>query len=283
MRSTVGDACSARDALVSAPMRATVALLLAAGCGRVGFEAHDASADTAPPDIPPGLLAGCELYLAMDEPTWSQGLVDGCGDHPATATDGASPVADAVRGAVGAFTGGTSCVYVPDAPELRGGSAVTVSAWVRANRPTAESFGIVSKRTSYQRDAAYSVFLWDELDEGLANHLFADIDTEDDRYEDVNTEFLVGAWHQVTMVYDGMEAPAARIRLYVDGAPSASAPETAQVIPVPATPPPVAIGCLPVDDQVPQQSLEGALDDVIIWSRALPDDEVADWYSATLR
>ncbi|NVB80623.1 MAG: LamG domain-containing protein [Kofleriaceae bacterium] len=264
-------------------MRAVVALLLVAGCGRVGFGEHaDASAsiDSNLTPIPPSLLPGCEVYLAMDEPTWSQGVIDGCGHHPATAIDGASPVSDPERGTVGKFVGGTSCVYIPDAPELRGGSAVTVSAWVRPEQVTPDGYGIVSKRTNYMADAAYTVFVWASASgAGPVNHLYVDVDTENDRYEDP-IDTLLNTWHQVTMTYDGSRIPNERIAVYFDGAFRAFATETASSIPVPEVPPPVAIGCLPING--PAQSLVGKLDDVIIWSRALPASEVTEWYDATV-
>lgn len=259
-------------------------LVLAAGCGRVGFEPSDASIsssiDAKPDRIPPSLRAGCEVYLAMDEASWSAGLVDGCGTHSPTAIDGAVPGTDPERGAVGKFVGGTSCVYIPDAPELHGGSAVTVSAWVRPEQLSADGFGIVSKRTTYQADAAYTMLVWaSSSGAGSVNHLYVDIDTENDRYEDP-IDTLLDTWHQVTMVYDGSRGLNERIAVYFDGTFRAYANESATSIPVPPTPPPVAIGCLPLNG--PAQSLVGELDDVIIWSRALSASEVTDWYTATV-
>jgi hypothetical protein len=247
----------------------------------MGFdEQADGSIDSNVAPIPSHLLAGCEVHLAMDESTWSAGLVDSCGGHAATAIDGAVPDLDPERGGVGRFVGGSSCVFIPDAPELRGGSAVTVSAWVRPEQLSPDGFGIVSKRTNYGADAAYTVFVWASANgTGPVNHLYVDIDTEDDRYEDP-IDTLLNAWHQVTMSYDGSQTAGERIAVYVDGAFRAFATESASSIPVPETPPPVAIGCLPIDG--PAQALVGTLDDVIIWSRALPASEVTEWYDATV-
>ena len=270
-------------------MRTLAAIwVLAAGCGRIGFESHvDPTGDGARDQVGPSadadlapLLVGCQLGLAMNEASWTAGLVDRCGgDNIGVPTGGATPVDDPQRGRVGEFVGGTSCVIVPDAPELRGGSAVTVSSWVRPTQLTPASFGVVSKRTDFTIDTAYSVFVWaDMAGAGTVNHVYVDIDTENDRFENPGDEFL-NAWKQITIVYDGSRTQAERIAVYVDGGFRTYGPETSSSIPTPTTPPDVYVGCLPLGG--PAQSLVGRLDDVMIWSRALPAADVAAWYAAT--
>ena len=188
---------------------------LLSGCGRVGFDTEtvrgsDGSIDQAMPSADAdlsALLTGCELGLRMNEATWTSGLVDSCGgDNGGTRTGTPTPVTDAERGRVGVFNGGTDCVVVSDAPGLRGGSAMTISAWVRPTELSPGSFGVVSKRTDFLVDTAYSVFVWSSsAGTGPVNHLYVDIDTEDDRFESPTDEFL-NAWRQITMVYDGSRA-----------------------------------------------------------------------------
>jgi len=262
-------------------------LIAVVGCGRVGFDSQtrgdgavpgeDARADA---DVS-GLLAGCELWLAFDDPTsWPTGIRDRCGDdNPGTANGGASPVDDADRGAVAELAGASSCIVVPDAPNLRGGSALTISAWVRPVGVTTASYGIISKRTDFMSNTAYSMFLWASSDgTGSVNHLYVDIENEDQRFEDPGPEFL-GTWRQITVVYDGNLAQAQRVSIYVDGALSAVAAEAATNIAVPTSPPAVHVGCMPLG--TPAQGLIGRIDDAMLWSRPLTATEVMAWYAAT--
>lgn len=266
----------------------TALVALVTGCGRFGFDAAaeiggDGALDQGAPSTDAdlsSLLVGCTLGLAMDEPSWAGGVVDRCaGHHDGTATGGAAPVDDPERGRVGELVGGASCVIVPDAPELRGGGALTASAWVRPTQLAPGSFGVVSKRVNFGANTAYSVFLWTANNgSGTVNHLYVDIDAEDDRFEDPGDEFL-DTWRQITVVFDGSQPTAQRVAIYVDGAFRTHAPETSSTIGVPALPPDVYVGCLPLGG--PAQSLVGRIDDVMLWSRALPAAEVAAWYQAT--
>lgn len=257
-------------------------------CGRLGFGAPSPTNEDAPTDqIAPtsdadlaALLAGCQVGLAINEASWTTGVVDRCGgDNPGTPTGGAFPTDDPERGRVGELVGGTSCVIIPDAPELRGGGALTVSAWVRPTELTPASFGVVSKRTNFTVDTAYSVFVWASSDgTGPVNHLYVDVDTENERFELPTEEFL-NTWRQVTVVFDGAQPLAQRVAIYVDGTLRAHAPETSSTIPTPGSPPDVHVGCLPLGG--PAQSLVGRIDDVMLWDRALSGAEVAGWYGAT--
>jgi hypothetical protein len=168
---------------------------------------------------------------------------------------------------------------VQDAPELRGGAALTISAWVRPAALAPNSFGIITKRADFNVDSAYSAFLWtSNQGTGAVNHLYVDIDSEDDRFENLTDE-LLGSWHQVTIVYDGSLARGQRLALYVDGVFRTHAPESSASIPTPSSPPDVYVGCLPLG--TPAQSLVGRLDDVMLWDRALPASDVLGWFDAT--
>jgi len=244
-----------------------------AGCGRVGYDPLDRDAA----DGPDPLLAGCVVDLRMDEPAWvgSPGeVVDWCGgDDPGTATGGATTVADPVRGRVGIFSGGTSCVVIPDRPPLRAADQLTMSAWVY---PTAldgsREFGVVSKRVDYQVDNAYSMFLW------TGDHVWVDLDTEDNRFD--GAAVLVNdRWQQITVVYDGREPAGVRARVFVDGALDLQASEDSAVL-TPFTAD-LYVGCLPLSG--PAQAFAGRLDDVVVWTRALAPGEVTAWYDATRR
>lgn len=266
--------------------------LVAVGCGRLQFAdvsevtgdaapARDASADMNRDANVATLLVGCEAWFAMDEASWLNPLIDACGTNAGNASGGALPVDDPIRGRVGELVGGNSCITVADTVGLRGGAALTMSAWVRPSAVAPGSFGIMSKRIAFGDSTAYSMFLWtDTAGTGATNHLYVDIDGEAERFELLSDTFL-NDWHQVTTVFDGGKPMAQRIAIYVDGSFRTFAPEAAASITNFASVPALAIGCLPLNG--PAQSLVGRIDDVVLWSRALPAQDVAAWHTATVK
>jgi hypothetical protein len=183
---------------------------------------------------------------------------------------------DAERGRVGSFVGGSSCVQIADHPALQGNAAFSISAWIKPDVLAPSSFGIVSKRVDFGNTTAYSFFVWDNATN--ENRLYVDVEGEDTRFE-LPTDNFLDTWRQVAMVFDGTREQSTRIRLFVDGAFRAFAPEVATTVTVPAVPPVVSVGCLPLGG--PAQSMVGLIDDVVFWSRALDDSEVTAWYEAT--
>src|SRR4051812_15447446 len=165
--------------------------MVVVGCGRIAFDATTPPGDGSGSDgptidaDPASVLAGCQLRYTMDTPWPVMGVPDLCGgDSFGSATGSATHVSDTERGAVAAFAGGPSCVVTPDAPGLRGGSALTMSAWIRPRVLSPDGFGIISKRTDYAVDTAYSMFLWaDSNGTGTVNLFYVDIDTENNRFE----------------------------------------------------------------------------------------------------
>lgn len=253
---------------------AVVVEVAIASCGRLNFDGATDAATTGDDGGPTDpLLRELEILLHMDEAAWdgtTNEVVDASGrGHHGTANTGATTVLDPQRGRVGEFPS-DACVLIPDAPELRPTTGVTISAWIF---PTAldgvNAFGIVGKRVDFMGDSAYMLFLQ------TANHATIDIDSENDRTEGA-TAFANDAWRQLTVVFDGTTAVDLRVRFYVDGVLDAVRAESSATIP-PFTPS-VAVGCMPVQAN---QSFAGKLDDVAVWTRALTEAEVAAWYDTT--
>jgi hypothetical protein len=268
-------------------VRCAVLIALAA-CGRADFDAR-LIIDAAPlaidtPVDADTVLDGCVLHMRMDEPAWTGSpgeVIDSCSTNPGTAVNGATTTDDPIRGRVGMFIGGTSCVEVPDAPSLRMTDALTVSAWVKPSMLSPASFGVVSKRTDFQIATEYSVFVWaDANGMGSTNEVYVDIDTENDRGADPTTVYVDNQWKQITVVYDGSLAQAARVKFYVNGALTFVMPESSASITPPAAEPNLAVGCLPLSG--PNQSFVGNIDEVVIWRRALSAIEISSWYTTTL-
>lgn len=246
--------------------------LLAAGCRANFEEVPDASPDANT------LRESCEVYLAMDEARW-QGVagevVDTCGsDDAATAVGEVTTGLDPERGRVGVFPG-AGYLVIADSPRVRGGSSVTLSAWIKPAAPVGTPpAGIVAKRASFGVKSSYTMFLWTN------GHLWTDVDLEDDRIE-VPAAVLPERWTQVTVVYDGGSPKPKRIRTYQDGFPTGQWAESSSQIPA-TFDAALTIGHLP-DQEDPNLTFRGSLDEVVIWSRALSDAEVAAWHTATKR
>lgn len=253
----------------AAPMRVAAAVvgvaICAVGCGEV--ERTDP------------LAQGCALHLAMDEASWSGApgeVRDACGgDDPGTARPGVSTVANGARGRAAQLTKRADCIDVADSPRLRPAGELTVSAWVRPSALSAasqEAFGVVSKRLRKDVDDSYNVSLW------TGNKVWVELESADDRFAG-NAELVNDRWTQVTVVYDGSQAAVERVRVFLDGQLDRVGPETAPTLS--GSPVPLRVGCMPgVDDSgvATNQGFLGLLDDVVVWTRALGDAEVADWY-----
>lgn len=262
-----------------------IGLVLSIGCGRLGFDsqtadgiASDQAADSSELEL---LLDRCLVRMSMDESEWTGAageVEDSCGGHHGTASGGATTSPDGVRGRAGLFAGDPGCVQITDASMLQPTGALTASAWLFPTALSPNSFGVLSRRDSFGVNTSYSVFIWLGDSGGTTNQLYVDIDGENDRVANPNAAFL-DEWHQITVVYDGALATAERVRFYVDGAPSFTAPETSSSIAPGTGSPPLSIGCLPLGS--PAQSFIGRLDEVVLWERALTGDEVARWYAAT--
>lgn len=281
LRASVPDLALAPSVVAAAaPLATALALattLLGAGC-RGNFDetpTPDAPVADAPPGLP-AVLRGCELYLRFEEDTLGPGKPahDECGgDDPGSSTQ-VLTTNDADRGKV-AYFNGAALITVADAPRLRGGAAVTLSAWIRPTNPVGEPpAGVISKRTSFGVETAYTMFLW------TGGHMWNDIDMENERI-DVPVPIQPERWIQLGLVYDGSAPQNARVRTYLNGTRVGTFAESSARIPE-SYDAPVVLGYLP-DQTDPNLYFKGMMDDAVIWSRALSDDEVAEWFQKSSR
>lgn len=190
-------------------------------------------------------------------------------------------------GAVGTFDGGITfgvpgvarggasfdggCLVFADAPALNPTSTLTLAAWVRPRGlDGVEPHGLFSKRADYLVQSQFTFFIWQ------GDRLWVDLDTEDDRFG--GTRALQNdRWAHVALVYDGRLDAGVRARVFVDGTLDVVAPETSSSLA--PQPVPLVVGCLPNPAGGLNQSFEGDLDEVAMWSRALSDGEVSDLYA----
>jgi hypothetical protein len=281
---------------------ATIVLLvgtsagLVTSCGRFGFDAHDGSASSLPPDAAmdaatappmdtgPDFTAGCAVLLHMDETAWinrsgsgsaapgATDVVNACdGGNPGQALGNPQPTTDSIRGTVGDFNA-SSCIQLTRDTPARADTAVTTSAWLRMTGDPANSFGVVAKRVDVNNDNEYAMFVWTD------SHVFADIDGIGDRFSGVAV-IPTGIWTQITMVYDGSLPQDQRTRIYVNGVLDKVGGDTSALISQAASGAPLSVGCLPLGGIA--QSFVGQLDDIGVWTRAFSDADVDAWYQLT--
>ncbi len=260
---------------IRAAATTAAALLTVAGCRGNFDETPDAPLADAPSQLP-AVLRGCELYFRFEESTFGPGQParDECGgDDPGSALQVLTKE-DPARGKV-AYFDGTALITVADSARLRGANALTLSAWIHPNSPVGTPpGGVISKRTSFGVKTSYTMFLWN------GGHMWNDVDMENDRI-DVPVPIQPERWIQLGMVYDGTAPQAERVRTYINGSRVGTFAESSARIPDSYNAP-VVLGYLP-DQSDPNLYFKGMMDDAVIWSRALSDDEMADWFQQSSR
>jgi len=233
------------------------------GTGGTGGSAGSAGSGTG--GVGGSLRDGCVLLLHLDEADWSTGpgtVRDASGQaNHGTAVGGVIPTADGRFGGAAAL-GGDGWIEVNDQPSLQVSRALTVSAWVWLDKIGPDYWpGIVSKRIAYADQTAFSLHL------GTNGEVTVDVGEESDRF--VSTRFLAKAeWRHVAFVYDGSAEATERVRLYIDGALDTVAfAEESSIAPSSAD---LLIGNLVNGGSI----LEGRIDEVAIWLRALAPTEI---------
>jgi hypothetical protein len=161
------------------------------------------------------------------------------------------------------FDGTGGYVNVPDSDGLDGFSALTISAWFRFDGEGGAANTLVRKNDAYllQRTSGdyISFAVWDG---GLA-----DWKAVRTRVFDAND---YGTWHHVAGVFDSDNQT---YTLYLDGTEVDSATTSATAVAESSAP--LTIGGL--EDQF---SVDGALDDVRIYARALSGTEIQSLYES---
>jgi MSHA biogenesis protein MshQ len=260
-------------------MRTTLlalALVLLAGCESVAGlgDVNPGGDDVPDADVPPNLLDGCQAWFEMSETAWdgTPGEVyDSCGgDDNGTAAAGAQTMNDPARGRVALFVGDPSSIEIPDRPELRATTELTMSAWVYPTQLGGD-YGIISKRVSIDNANAYNIFV-------SGDRVWVDLETDDDRFPVPDSVLALDTWRMITVVYDGNAPEEERVRVYLDDEPPYYHGETSSSLGENPTAN-LWVGCLPLNS--PAQSWNGFIDDAIVWTRALSDSEVEAWYDMT--
>ncbi len=202
------------------------------------------------------------LWLKLDESSGTLAADSSGSGNNGTASGALAwqPSGGQLRGAA-EFDGATSYINVPDSTTLDFTSAFTLTYWFKVN--TINGAGLVAKRNTFTDNNAFTTFLQTDA------RLNVDIDSNNDRFTS-NTAFSTGTWYHVAVVFDGTLAAASRAKLYVNGVLDITADETSATIPNYNSP--LKVGLINTGATT---FLDGLVDDVRLYRRALPASEVA--------
>lgn len=233
---------------MASPVLAIAAMASLVGCGRVGFDPSASFADGEVANDP-----SLRVWLPFDSSDLLRDRVGGAlvpciGSCPTAAAD--------TRGQISAFDGG-ACLELPSLVGFRG-SELTVAVWVRTN--TAKPMSLMGKAYNGASSSLNTFELW--LD-GTAAHAHATAGSFNSRTP--ATDYAPGRWYHLAGRWT-----LGKVELIVDGT-------TTKMTNVPAalaySGDPVRVAC-DQDNGTIQQHVEGALDELRIYDRALSDAEI---------
>ncbi len=191
-----------------------VALLLVAGCGRIGFDASSAGSSDATTDATidgAAGIAGLVAWYRME--TIAGTVVPDASGHGHAATCTACPTTTTGHGAAGAlaFDGATTYLQIPHAAELDFAAGFTIALWAKVDQiPTS---GYDSFATREIATGNENTFALDLATNGLVEYF-----SESGSVYGTTTS-PAGMWFHVATTYDG-----ATKRVYVNGSNEGSGP-----------------------------------------------------------
>jgi large repetitive protein len=241
------------------------------GCGRLGFNVStdDAILEGASMLCP---TAGLIAHWRFDEVVGSTTALDSVGGNDGVLVnmDTASawqPGAGILGGAL-AFDGVDDYIALGDPPALQISDAMTISAWVRSD---ANQHAAILSKEAGNNERGYMLRLVSSTDSTPSGHFAVYGDCSLASQADAAAATLPESWFHLSGVY----RPGVSIELYVDGVLGG---RVTAGIPASQCNPPVNVnigrrpnGLFP---------LNGLLDDLRVYHRALAADEIAAIYAA---
>lgn len=241
--------------------RAWMVVVVAAGCGRFGFEDMRPGTGSGNPDasVENAVLptTGLVAYWSFNDLSATGSMSTVNGDMAACAA-GQCPAA--IAGVVGTgarFDGANSCMHVPSMSNWTT-TTLTMSAWV--NIPSA-ALGTVLPVINRDADACPSPGI--EAAQGQVGFLFMGKNAT--HYHAWTAGLVADSWHQLGVRWDGTTET-----VFIDGQCACEAAPGQQLM-FDGASHEFEIGC---DTNTPVYT-NGAIDEVRIYDRALADDEMA--------
>lgn len=216
----------------------------------VGLFVALAGASHTAAELPKGLV----LYFNFDQAETGGVITDQSGLHNNGHAFGAKWTEKGKQGGAYEFAPVNSYIQVPNMPSL-GVKQATFAAWIKTSRNDTIWRRILDKRA----DRGFALCVAGKLSVGVNGRFWC---TSDNAIAD-------GAWHHAAATFDG-----ANLKLYVDGQLQK------QVVPlrgeIVVNDNPLTIGMNGSNPSLQErgQSFDGAIDEVMIFNRALSADEV---------
>ena len=231
------------------------ALLGASACGRLDFDAtgtSDASGDALVVD--PTLV----LWLRMDEAPDNGAILDSARGHAVSCST--CPVLSAgVHGMAYDFVASTSQVVVDHTADLDTTSGFTIAAWIRVHAYPATYAGAACKPLGSGDDDTFCV----SVDSSMEIFYYSNQNGSGGDFQYSTSMIALESWHHVAMTWDGTTKHG-----YLDGV--AEATSTTHID---WDTNPIVVGADNVP--IPEYPLDGVVDDLRLYDRALSAAEIA--------
>ncbi|GEM_PF-1330893 len=206
---------------------------------------------------------GLVLHFDFDKTDTAGTIADGSGQSNNGKTTGAKWTSTGKKGGGYELNPTNSCIRVANSPSLTVKQA-TFSIWFKISKSDSACRRILNRG----QDGAFALSVGgDPADANAQGKLTVRLNGRQVAQSD--NSVADGQWHSAAATFDGKE-----LRLYVDGQPQK------QVVPCPADAVPangdVTLGMVKAGAAPPQggQSLDGLIDEVKVFNRALSADEV---------
>ncbi len=155
-------------------------------------------------------------------------------------------------------------IQVTDSDELDNTTKLTISLWVNDDNCTSND-ALVSKRIGADNNQSYTI--WCDSSQAI----MVDIDGTNDRFM-TTLEGSEGSWNHVVVVFDGAQAPAQRVTVYINGESAGVYTETSASIPNYASD-------LFIGYSGTSAPFGGLLDEIGIWNESLTQSEIKFIYN----
>ncbi len=173
--------------------------------------------------------------------------------------------ANIVSGAVGdalEFDGIDGSLYIGDKDEFDGMNELTVSTWINFESKT--KFNRIVAKWGFSKE--YQIFIWP-----VSNRLTFEMDTDSGSAYFLGSVLTPEQWYHIVGTYNGTH-----IKTYIDGQPDITSSSVVGGNIDDGTDP-LIIGC--TYDEEPH--FKGKIDDVMIFNKALTDEEIQTIYESS--
>ncbi|MDO8470209.1 MAG: LamG domain-containing protein [bacterium] len=161
------------------------------------------------------------------------------------------------------FNGVNSYVNVPATSSLDISGPMTLAAWVKWN--SFKNYGVVAQKASGGGVVTMDYALWSYVNNNIVGYIGNGVSSNAISFQSAAV-LTTGVWHHLALVVDG-----ATLGLYVDGIARATSSQT--IVPAP--------NVSPFTISEPSYAINGSVDEVRLYNRALTSGEIQRLYAAS--